>query len=172
MAVINVVISFVFASLGLLAVQPPAGTPAELVGRVLELAAVNSTDLVLDLGCGDARILIQAAREYRSRGICVERDEKQIRAARDAAIAAGVDGQIEFRHQDIFDARLDEASVIYLYLDPQSNSALLPKLRALRKGTRIVSFAFTFGRDWEPTSIQRITDTLGIVRSLYLWVIE
>jgi SAM-dependent methyltransferase len=129
---------------------PFVTTPAEVVSRMLALAGVAKGDVVYDLGCGDGRIVIEAARHFGVRGVGIDLNPLRIAEAREAARRAGVAGLVEFREQDLFDADLREATVVTLYLLPPVNLALRPKLLAeLRPGTRVVSHAFHMG-DWKP----------------------
>ena len=122
----------------------------EVVSAMLELAAVTDKDVVYDLGCGDGRIVIAAAKRYGARGVCVDIDPRRIAEARDNAAAAGVLERIRFREQDAMKADLSEASVVMLFLSADLNLALRPKLeRELPPGTRVVSHWHRMG-DWQP----------------------
>ncbi len=101
--------------------------------------------MVYDLGCGDGRIPITAARKYRARGVGVEMDPVLVRQARDEARRQGVQDRVAIREGDLFAADLREATVVALYLLPHLNARLLPRLKVLRPGTRIVSHAFPLG---------------------------
>ena len=119
---------------------PYVPTPDVVVSRMLELAGVRRDDLVVDLGSGDGRMVIEAARRYGARGLGVERDARLVDLARAAAEKAGVADRVRFRQGDIFDADLRGATVVTLYLLPRILVPLLPKLRAeLAPGARIVS---------------------------------
>jgi SAM-dependent methyltransferase len=129
---------------------PYVPTPIEVVDEMLQMAEVKPGDVVYDLGCGDGRIVIRAAKQYGARGVGIDIDPERIREARQAAKEAGVEDRVTFREQDLFQADLHEANVVTLYLLPSVNLKLRPKLlRDLRPGTRIVSHAFDMG-DWEP----------------------
>lgn len=118
---------------------PYVPTPTVIVERMLQLAGVRSDDLVVDLGSGDGRLVIEAARRYGARGFGVERDAALVERAR-AAAKAQVGERVSFRHGDLFDADLRGATVVTLYLLPRLLVRLLPKLRAeLEPGARIVS---------------------------------
>ena len=126
---------------------PYVPTPAIVVERMLELAGVQEDDLVVDLGSGDGRLVIEAARRYGARGLGVEREERLVVLARAAALKAGVADRVSFRHGDIFEAALRGATVVTLYLLPRLLEQLAPKLRAeLAPGARIVSHDFPL--DW------------------------
>jgi SAM-dependent methyltransferase len=136
-----------------------------VVEAMLQLADVKPGDVVYDLGCGDGRIVIAAAKRG-ARGVGVDIDPARIQEARANARAAGVEDRVEFRVGDLFEANVAPASVVMLYLWPEVNLRLRPKLRAeLRPGTRIVSHAHDMG-DWAP---QRTT-VVGGARVL-LWII-
>ena len=125
-------------------------TDIEIVRRMLELAEVKSTDVVYDLGCGDGRIVIEAAKRYGARGVCVEIDPKLVAEAKANARDAGVADRIEFRNEDLLTTPLQEATVVMLFLSVDMNLALRPKLwRELKPGARIVSHWHRMG-DWTP----------------------
>ena len=121
-------------------------TPHAVVKAMLQLARVTRTDVLYDLGSGDGRIPIAAARDHRARGVGIELDGRMIERARCNSREAGVERLVEFRHEDLFHADLREATVVTLFLFPQMNQRLGPKLFAeLRPGTRIVSHRFGIG---------------------------
>jgi ubiquinone/menaquinone biosynthesis C-methylase UbiE len=125
-------------------------TPPEVVDAMLTVAAVNSADTVYDLGSGDGRIVIEAARKYGARGIGFEIDEALVREAREAALKAGVGDRVSFVQADLFQTDLSAATVVTLYLSPSINLRLRSKLqRELRPGSRVVSHRFPIG-DWAP----------------------
>jgi cyclopropane fatty-acyl-phospholipid synthase-like methyltransferase len=174
----------VLAVLGLLlaaapvAAQPFKGTkqpdvryvpsPDSVVDAMLELAHVTAGDIVFDLGSGDGRIPIAAARRYGAFGIGVEIDARLNRDALDNAKKAGVADRVRFLTQDLFEADISEASVVTLFLLPRLNQELIPKLRReLRPGTRIVSHQFDMGEQWPPEKAQ---DVNGLM--IYLWTIR
>jgi SAM-dependent methyltransferase len=119
---------------------PYVPTPDAIVDRMLELAGVRADDMVVDLGSGDGRLVIQAARRYGARGVGVEREARLVDLARAAALSAQVADRVSFRQGDLFDTDLRSATVVTLYLLPRLLEQLVPKLRAeLAPGTRIVS---------------------------------
>lgn len=149
---------------------PYITTPPDIVEEMLKVAKVTKADVVYDLGCGDGRIVIAAARRYGARGVCVEIDPERIREARENARKAGVEGRIEFIRQDLFESDLKGATVVTLFLMKSLNLRLRPKLlRELRPGARVVSQAFDMG-DWEPTRTVEVGNgrTWG---TIYFWVI-
>lgn len=148
---------------------PYVPTPQDVVDRMLKLAGVTSSDLVVDLGCGDGRIPITAARVYGARGLGVDIDPQRIAEAQANARAAGVEHLVDFRLQDAMTTDVSQATVLTLYLLSSSNLKLRPILtRQLKAGTRIVAHNFAMG-DWEADKLDTFTDTEGRVRTLYLW---
>lgn len=141
-------------------------TPVEVVDRMLDEAKVKPTDVVYDLGCGDGRMVIQAAKRFGTRGVGVDLDPARIKEARANAKAAGVDKLVTFSVGDMFEADIREADVVLLYLLPELNRRLKPKLFAeLKPGARVVSHDFDMGKDWLPQrSINLGSD------GIYLWV--
>ena len=128
----------------------------EVVTAMLELAQVTDKDVVMDIGCGDGRIVIDAAKRYGARGVCVDIDPRRIEEARENARAAGVADRIDFREQDAMKTDLKGVTVVTLFLSPELNLALRPKLeRELPAGTRVVSHWHDMG-DWPPEKETRI----------------
>jgi SAM-dependent methyltransferase len=128
---------------------PYIPTTETAVKAMLELAQVKSSDIVYDLGCGDGRIVIAAAKSYGARGVGIDIDPERVREAKKNARQAGVESRVEFREQDLFQANFRDATVVTLFLLPAINKRLLPQLEALRPGTRIVSNTFEIG-GWKP----------------------
>ena len=124
-------------------------TPDHVTLAMLELAGVTARDVVVDLGSGDGRIVITAARRFGARGLGVEISPELVRKSRDNARAAGVADRAEFREQDLFRTDLAQAQVITMYLLPEFNLQLRPRLLALAPGTRIVSHDWDMG-EWLP----------------------
>jgi tRNA G10 N-methylase Trm11 len=128
---------------------PYVPTPPAVVDAMLDAAGVTKNDVVYDLGCGDGRIVIAAAKRFGARGLGVDVDPKLIAEAKANADAAGVSDKVTFRVEDLYDTDLRGASVIALYLLPSMNRRLVPKLRAeLKPGSRIVSNSFDMGSAW------------------------
>src|SRR5690606_15964693 len=149
---------------------PYVPTPQDVVERMLELANVTSKDTVYDLGCGDGRIVVTAAKKYGARGVGVDINPDRIRESQENAKKAGVEHLVEFRLQDAMTVDVSPATVVTLYLLSSSNAKLRPILtRQLKPGARIVSHAFSMG-DWEPTKTDTFTDSGGSQRTLYLWI--
>ena len=148
---------------------PYVPTPQEVVDRMLQLAQVTKNDVVYDLGCGDGRIPITAAKVYGARGIGVDIDPQRIAEANANATAAGVSHLVSFRLQDAMTTDVSEATVVTLYLLSSSNLKLRPILtRQLKPGARIVSHAFSMG-NWDPDKVDTFNDTANNPRTLYLW---
>lgn len=146
-------------------------TPPEVVDRMLTLARVGPADVVYDLGSGDGRLVIAAARDFRARGVGIEIDPKLVAQSRELARRAGVETRATFLEQDLFQADLSAATVVTIYLTREVNLRLRPKLeRELAPGTRVVSFNFDMG-DWEPASMLRV-DISGRTTPVYLWVVK
>jgi len=128
---------------------PFVTTPDAVTLAMLELAAVGAGDHVVDLGSGDGRIVITAARRFGASGLGVEIVPELVRTSRERAVAAGVQGRVDFREQDLFRTDLAAATVVTMYLLPEVNLQLRPRLLALAPGTRIVSHDWDLG-DWTP----------------------
>ncbi|MBL1177799.1 MAG: class I SAM-dependent methyltransferase [Pantanalinema sp. GBBB05] len=141
-------------------------TPTAVVNEMLRLANVQSDDVVYDLGSGDGRIVITAAQERGARGIGIDINPQRIREANENAQKAGVTDRVQFRQADLFETDFRDATVVTLYLLPDLNLKLRPKLlRELKPGTRIVSHAFDMG-DWKP---EKVVEVEG--RTVYYWVV-
>jgi SAM-dependent methyltransferase len=148
---------------------PYVPTPQDVVDRMLELAEVTSKDVVYDLGCGDGRIVITAAKKYGAHGVGVDIDPDRIRESEANAKMAGVEKLVSFKLQDATTVDVSSASVVTLYLLSASNLKLRPILtKQLKPGSRIVSHAFSMG-DWDPLKTDSFTDGNGYTRTLYLW---
>lgn len=145
-------------------------TAHEVAAEMLALAQVGPGDTVFDLGCGDGRIVIAAARRHGARGVCVDIDPRRIAESRENAERAGVADRIEFRNEDALTVPLRGATVVTLFLSPELNRRLRPRLLGeLPPGTRVVSHWHDMG-DWKPERMVRVTSG-GTERPLYLWVI-
>ncbi|HKC08925.1 MAG TPA: methyltransferase domain-containing protein [Methylomirabilota bacterium] len=149
---------------------PDVRTPLVVVNEMLRLADVTASDVVYDLGSGDGRILIAAARDRGARGVGLEIDPALVAQSTERARRLGLADKLIFRQQDLFEADLTPATVVTLYLSPDLNRRLRPKLlRELRPGSRIVSHSFDMG-DWAPTRTLPVTSNEGS-HTLYLWVV-
>lgn len=141
-------------------------TPQPVVDRMLELSRLKKGDMLYDLGCGDGRIVITAAKRHGARGVGIDLDPQRIAEARENAEREGVRG-VEFRVGNLFDADLSNANVVTLYLLASLNERLRPKLwRQLRVGSRVVSHAFGMGAAWPPEH----TETLEGA-TIYAWTV-
>lgn len=145
---------------------PFVPTPQNVVDAMLKLANVKKGDVLYDLGSGDGRLVITAAKQYGVRGTGIDIDPQRIQEANANAKQAGVTDLVQFKNQDLFEANFSDATVITLYLLPGINMKLRPKLwKETKPGTRIVSHSFTMG-EWEP---EKKEDVEG--RNIYLWTI-
>lgn len=145
---------------------PYVPTPQEVVDRMLEIAKVTADDYVMDLGCGDGRILVTAAARFGARGYGVDLDPKRIAEARANAAAAGVADKVVFEVEDLFHTPIGKASVLALYLFPHINDLLAPRmLKEMRPGSRIVTHGFGIGK-WRPD----LNDMVGM-RPIHFYVV-
>ncbi len=148
-------------------------TPPEVVDRMLEIADIRKNDVLYDLGCGDGRIVIAAARKYgiQARGFDV--DPVRIAEAKENAKKAGVEHLVRFEEKDIFTLDLTPASVVTLYLLPRLNVQLMPQLAAMKKGSRIVSHDFDMRGKAIPDLAEKITLEGDVDRErwIYMWKI-
>ncbi len=141
-------------------------TPEEVVDAMLKVANVREGDVLYDLGSGDGRIVIAAAKKFNIRGTGIDINPERIAEANENAKKAGVTDKVRFLNEDLFEANFSDATVVTLYLLPSLNVKLLPKLLSdLKPGTRIVSHAFDMGT-WKP---EQTLDVNG--RSVYFWTI-
>ena len=149
---------------------PYVPSPPEVVDRMLALAGVSKSDTVYDLGSGDGRIPITAAKQYGARGVGLDIDPRRIEESRANAKAAGVEHLVTFRQQDVLTADVSEATVVTLYLLTSSNERLRPILtKQLKPGARVVSHAFSMGSAWPADKVDKFTTSLGDEITLYLW---
>jgi cyclopropane fatty-acyl-phospholipid synthase-like methyltransferase len=154
---------------------PFVPTPMEIVERMLALAEVKQTDLLYDLGSGDGRIVITAAKKYGARGVGVDLDPKLVEQARRKAAEEGVSHLVEFRAGDGLQVDVSDATVVTLYMFKWFNNAMRPKLQQLKPGSRIVAHDFDID-DWKPTKIEYLnpdnSSEYTTPRTLYLWKLE
>ena len=135
---------------------PYVPTPEEVVVEMLKMAGVTQNDIVYDLGCGDGRIVITAAKLFGARAVGVDNDPNLIRQSNENARKAGVTDRVKFIEQDLFETDIREATVVALYLLPELNLQLRPKLfRDLRPGSRVVTHEFDMG-DWKPDNMAKV----------------
>jgi len=136
-----------------------------MIRRLLQLADTTKDDVVIDLGSGDGRIPIYAAKHFGARGIGVELEANLVEVSRKSAAAQGVGHRVRFLQQDLYEADISAATVVALYISPGVMTRLKPRLLALKPGTRVVSHHFTLG-DWEPDEIVQVEGRTG-----YLWIV-
>lgn len=141
-------------------------TPPHVVERMLELAGVRKGEFLIDLGCGDGRIPVAAAKKYGARGLGVDLDPQRIKEANANVTSEKVGDMVEIRQQNLFETDLSKADVISMYLLTDLNLKLRPKLLDLKPGTRLVSHAFSMG-DWIPEQ----KETLSPRYDVYLWIV-
>ena len=184
---LTILISFLVLTSGVLSGQTPQTQPKrpdapqlapyvptghDVVDRMLSLAGVTKADFVVDLGCGDGRIPIAAAKKYGARGLGVDIDPVRIQEANANLKAAGVQNLVEFRLQDALKTDVTNASVVTTFLLSASNLRLRPILtKQLKPGARIVTNTFSMG-DWTPAKTDTFVDATGRTRTLYLYVAD
>ena len=152
---------------------PFVPTTDEAVQAMLKLAGVKKADTVYDLGCGDGRIVIAAAKNYGAHAVGIDIDPQRIKEAKENAKKAGVESLVRFEENDLFKADFRPATVVTLFLLPEVNLKLRPKLlQDLKPGTRIVSNTFDMG-DWKPEKEFTVEgdDDLYLSKRLYLWTV-
>jgi tRNA A58 N-methylase Trm61 len=142
-------------------------TPEIVVHAMLKAANVIEHDLVYDLGCGDGRIVVAAAKQFGARGVGIDIDPQRVKEARENVRRNGVGDRVNILQGDLFASDFRDASVVALYLLPELNLKLRPRLwKELKVGTRIVSHAFDMGEDWRPERQMAVDG-----RSVFLWTI-
>jgi precorrin-6B methylase 2 len=142
-------------------------TPQEVVDAMLRMADVTEGDVVYDLGSGDGRIPITAALRFGATGVGVELNADLINEANENAARAGVGDRVRFLNEDLFETDLRPATVITLYLLREMNLKLMPKLKQLKPGTRIVAHSFGMGSEWTPDKIEQVSG-----KSIFYWVVK
>ncbi len=142
---------------------PFVATDERIVDRMLELAEVRPDDVVYDLGCGDGRIVVAAAKKYGCKAVGVEIDPRLVEQAKENARKAGVEDRVTIRQGDIFQEEFRDATVVMLYLLPEVNVRLMPKLSQLREGARVVSHSFAM----HGARPEKVETVLG--KKVYLW---
>jgi tRNA G37 N-methylase Trm5 len=153
-------------------IVPYVPTPQEVVDRMLELAQVKKGDVVYDLGSGDGRIVVTAAKKYGVKAIGFEIDPERIKESHENIKKAGVGNLVEIRQQDIRTVDLSQASVLTMYLLPEVNLMIRPNIwKQMKPGSRVVSHDFDMG-DWKPLKTEHIKDNSSWDHTLYLWHVE
>ena len=146
---------------------PWVPTPDEVMETVFRMARVTAADTVYDLGSGDGRVVIYAARRFGARGVGIEIEGHRVAEAREAARQAGVSERVRFVEKDLFAAEIGEATVVFVYLYTAVMARLKPKLLAeLKPGTRVVGYQFNGMGDWQPRRVDR-----RHAHPAYLWVV-
>jgi len=155
---------------------PFVPTKQKIVDIMLKTAKVNKNDILYDLGCGDGRIVITAAKKFGARGVGIDINPERISESRENAAKEGVEDKVQFIEQDLFEANIREATVVSLYLLPSVNLKLRPKLfRELKPGTRMVSHDFNMG-EWEPDQSLNFDNDYDIQydfdnHNVYFWIL-
>ena len=156
---------------------PFVPSPEYVVNRMLKLADIKKGDVLYDMGSGDGRIVIEAAKRFGIRGVCIDLNPDLVRQARENAAREGVSHLTEFRAQDGLTVDISDATVVTLYMFKWFNNAIKPKLQKLKPGSRVVAHDFDID-DWPPTRIEEITppkdgesQDYAESRTLYLWVV-
>lgn len=146
---------------------PYVPTPQPVVEKMLDLAKVGKDDVVYDLGCGDGRMVITAAKERGARGVGIDLNPQRIAEAKANAEKEGVTDKVKFIQGDLFAANFADATVVTLYLLPSVNQSLRPQLwKQLKVGTRVVSHDFDMGPEWPPQKVEKVNG-----KTIYYWTI-
>lgn len=145
-------------------------TPQEVVDKMLELAEVKEGDVVYDLGCGDGRIPVTAAKKYGVKAVGFDVDPQRIKESKANVEENGVGKLVTIKQEDIFKQDLSKANVVTLYLLPSLNVKLMPQLRKLKPGSRIVSHSFDM-KGAKPNKVVQVQSNEGGEHSVYLWVV-
>ena len=145
-------------------------TPPSAVERMVEMAEIRPSDLVYDLGCGDGRIVIAAAKQQKIKAVGVDIDPERVAESRENVRTAGLESLVEIRQADVFDLDLSEADVVFLYLTPRLNARLMPQLRKLKPGARIISYEFDMGNAKPVEVVREKFDQYG-EQKIYKWVV-
>jgi tRNA G37 N-methylase Trm5 len=153
-------------------IVPYVPTPQEVVERMLSLAQVKKGDVVYDLGSGDGRIVVTAAKKYGVKAIGFEIDPERIKESHENIKKAGVENLVEIRQQDIRTVDLSGATVLTMYLLPEVNLMIRPNIwKQMKPGSRVVSHDFDMA-DWKPLKTEHIKDGSSWDHTLYLWHVE
>jgi tRNA A58 N-methylase Trm61 len=144
-------------------------TPQDVVDKMLELAQVKKDDVVYDLGCGDGRIVVTAAKKYGCKAVGFDIDPERIKESLENVKQSKVQDLVEIKKEDIFTLDLSQASVVTLYLLPNLNVKLIPQLTKMKDGSRIVSHSFDM-RGVKPKEVIKVADKDGREHTVYLWV--
>jgi ubiquinone/menaquinone biosynthesis C-methylase UbiE len=147
-------------------------TPSEAVEKMLEMAGIQSGDILYDLGCGDGRIVVTAAKKYGIRAVGVDVDPERIRESLENARTNRVEHLVTIKQADIFELDFSEATVVTLFLLPELNTRLKPQLRKLKPGSRILSYSFEMHRA-KPDEVFRgkLDHEFGRAYTIFKWVV-
>ncbi len=154
---------------------PFVPSPMHVVHKMLEVAEIKKGDILYDMGSGDGRVVIEAAKQYGIRAIGVELDPELVAKARENAAKEGVSDRVEFRAQDGLTVDISEATVVTLYMFKWFNNALRPKLQQLKTGSRVIAHDFDID-DWKPNRVEYVKSPddgsdYAESRTLYIWVV-
>lgn len=145
-------------------------TPYDVVDRMLKTAGVNKDDLIYDLGCGDGRIVVTAAKKYGCKGVGVDLNPVRVKESNENAKKNGVEKLVTIREEDIFTVDLSETSVLALYLLPSMNVKLLPQIAKMKPGSRIVAHDYDFmGRVKPDKAFTMTSKEDGVEHEVFLW---
>jgi protein-L-isoaspartate O-methyltransferase len=148
---------------------PFVSSPTRIVDRMLEMAAIKPTDTVFDLGCGDGRILFQAAQKYSAKAVGIEIDDKLVQMTNEKIVNLGLQNRVKVQQGNLLEADLSNADVVTIYLLTQSNEVLRPRLeKMLRPGTRVVSYDYAVP-GWKPKKIDRTAESNSGGHVIYLY---
>jgi SAM-dependent methyltransferase len=145
-------------------------TPQDAVDKMVEMAQLKKTDKVFDLGCGDGRIVVTAARKHGVRAIGVDIDPERVADSKENVRNNNVEDLVTILHADIFETDISDADVVFLYLLPELNVKLMPQLAQLKPGARIISYEFDM-RGAKPAKVYRADDEDGYPYQIYKWVV-
>ncbi|MEM2213771.1 MAG: class I SAM-dependent methyltransferase [Candidatus Nezhaarchaeales archaeon] len=146
-------------------------TPEEVVEKMLEMTNASKNDVLYDLGCGDGRVLILAAKKVGLKCVGIEVRKELVEQAREKIVRGGLQDLVVIHHGDMFQFDVSEATIVYLYLTTDLNLQLKPKLeKELRRGTRVVSHQFEVP-GWKPMRVEGVADFFGQPHRLYLYII-
>jgi cyclopropane fatty-acyl-phospholipid synthase-like methyltransferase len=155
---------------------PFVPSPMHVVHKMIEVAQIKKGDVLYDMGSGDGRIVIEAAKKYGIRGVGIDLNSELVAKAKESAVNEGVSDLVEFRAQDGLTVDLSEATVVTLYMFKWFNNALRPKLQKLKPGSRVVAHDFDID-DWKPTRVEHISRPpedgadWAESRTLYIWIV-
>jgi tRNA G37 N-methylase Trm5 len=155
---------------------PFVPSPPHVVEKMIEVAEIKKGDILYDMGSGDGRIVIEAAKKYGIRGVGIDLNPELVAKARENAKSEGVSHLVEFRAQDGLTVDISEATVVMLYMFKWFNNAIKPKLQKLKSGSRVVAHDFDID-DWKPTRIEYVkppadASDYAELRTLYIWKID